>query len=87
VNKPNEEFEKLIAPFEVMAGGLYSKECVKAVAQWAFSEAVDIAIFWHEHSTINVPTGHEIFAYRKDIAKEIQKYAKEVSNERQPRLH
>jgi hypothetical protein len=87
VNKPNEEFEKLIAPFEVMAGGLYSKKCVKAVAQWAFSEAVDIAISWHEHSITNVPVGHEIFAYRKDIAKEIQKYAKEVSNERQPRLH
>jgi phosphopantetheinyl transferase (holo-ACP synthase) len=87
MNKPNDEFEKLIAPFEVMAGGLYSKECVKAVAQWAFSEAIDITVSWHEYSATNVPTGHETFAYRKDIAKEIQKYAKEVSDERRPRLY
>lgn len=84
MNKPNDEFEKLIAPFEVMAGGLYSKECVKAVAKWAFINATEIALYWHEHSTTDVPTGHEIFAYRREIAKEIQKYAKEVANERRP---
>ena len=43
MNEPNDEFEKLIAPFEVMAGGLYSKKCVKVVAQWAFAKAVTTA--------------------------------------------
>lgn len=76
MNKPNDEFEKLIAPFEVMAGGLYSKECVKAVAQWAFFKAFE-RVMGYGTDTWN----HGML---ERIAQSIQDYAKEVSNERRP---
>ncbi|MBU2052542.1 hypothetical protein KKH13_05035 [Patescibacteria group bacterium] len=39
----------------------------------ALDEAVSTARTWHEYSITDCPKGHEIFAYRKDIAKEISK--------------